>query len=898
MNFRSISKSVSLWIFTSIVVITILSLLVAGVLISDRFHERSRNSSLHAAKITELSLNQYLSKIVSGIDAINNDIELSRDTLLSLASPNPRRTNFYRFLYRINEFGKQYGLHQVSVYLKPVESEYQLFGAMDNDRGAVFSYPSSDGKGSVKKLKRDEYGYISGDNNFSKDFRFKFPIVLSKFSQNIEVQGSRGRLYLSLVYPLINKHHGVEEDRGQFLVKGMKYGFIKAFIPMPETFLSQLEDQTGLKISFFDFNNKHLAGINETYSESPHFSSTGIDGIEYLHYFSPILLFDKKIAIISTSLPRSTLIQEIVGMLAIVVFSIAGNSIVVLHFLRRQLRRRIVMPIKDLSNTANMITDGHLSEWQNINIDTTCGYSNEIDLLKTSFRSMTRRLETLINEKIKNIESILQNIEQGIFSIKEDGTIHHEYSCYLETIFPDCKISGQRYDELLFATATITQEKIAATKSAVTASLGNDSLAFEINREHLIHELNISRDGKRQLLELEWSPIIEEDIIQKIMVTVRDVTELIELREESKSRAGELSKIEQLIVLDHPTYTQVHLQSAHLLEECTDILASTKVDPEDLDQVFMNLHTAKGLLRLYGLRDASSVIHTIEDRFKSHSEDQSILPTLKVERLSNSIQEVIEILNQYKYINDVRLNRSSQDFNLPNNKIEEIRKSVNQYISDTNKVDTLIEQITESLMGTQISLESQLIGLMGQMEAIARELGKETPVLKYSGLHLFIKKERKDQLDNIFTHLLRNTIDHGIEGTEERKQARKSVQGTIFVRVRVKDDYINLEYCDDGRGISIEDVRLKKESNNKLSNLDVANSIFEKDLSTAKTVTDISGRGVGLSAVKADIESFGGRISVVLAGTAASGFTPFKFVIELPIKWLSPKLETKNEQVG
>ena len=362
----SISKSISLSIFISIVIITVLSLIITSIFITNRFHEQAKNSSRLASRIAELSLNQYINRIVSGIDSIGNDSELTRDTLLSLASPNPRQKNFYEFLYRVKEFGDQYDLEQISIYLRPSDQRFRLFGSIDVKNNHVFSYNTMSMESKLKELDRDEYGFIAPKLNGIEDYNFAFPLKFNEISNDIRLITKNSRLYLALTYPLVNTTYGSELDEGQYLVKGMTYGYFGIVVPMPETFLSQLEGETGLRISFFDLENAYLVGINQQYSPEESYTSQGEDGRAYLNYLSPIVLFDQKVAQISTSLNRAILYKEIFSMLAIIMLSIGVSSAAVLTWLNRSLSTKMVEPLRYLSKTADTSASGDLGEWRQI----------------------------------------------------------------------------------------------------------------------------------------------------------------------------------------------------------------------------------------------------------------------------------------------------------------------------------------------------------------------------------------------------------------------------------------------------------------------------------------------------------------------------------------------------
>ena len=141
-----------------------------------------------------------------------------------------------------------------------------------------------------------------------------------------------------------------------------------------------------------------------------------------------------------------------------------------------------------------------------------------------------------------------------------------------------------------------------------------------------------------------------------------------------------------------------------------------------------------------------------------------------------------------------------------------------------------------------------------------------------------------DDLLDPLIHCVRNSVDHGIENPEERREAGKPEQGTVLLKARNEGNMIVIEISDDGKGIDVERVREKAiargliHPSKNLSDIEAFNLIFEPGFSTAKAVTNISGRGVGLDVVRKQIEKLNGMVSVYSEKGSGSIFT-----IKLPL---------------
>lgn len=149
---------------------------------------------------------------------------------------------------------------------------------------------------------------------------------------------------------------------------------------------------------------------------------------------------------------------------------------------------------------------------------------------------------------------------------------------------------------------------------------------------------------------------------------------------------------------------------------------------------------------------------------------------------------------------------------------------------------------------------------------IAGKLGKSVD-LKLVGEQTELDKGVIEKIADPLTHLVRNSLDHGLESTEDRVAAGKAANGTITLRAFHQGGNIVIEVSDDGRGLDRSKILAKARSrgmdvDDGMSDSDVFGLIFEAGFSTAEQVTDISGRGVGMDVVRKNIAALGGRVEI------------------------------------
>lgn len=194
-----------------------------------------------------------------------------------------------------------------------------------------------------------------------------------------------------------------------------------------------------------------------------------------------------------------------------------------------------------------------------------------------------------------------------------------------------------------------------------------------------------------------------------------------------------------------------------------------------------------------------------------------------------------------------------------------------------------LELLTREIQDSVMAIRAQPVkSVFQRMPRLVREVaamtGKKVKLVT-SGEDTEVDKTVVERLSEPITHMLRNAIDHGLESPEEREAAGKPVEGTVKLAALHRSGRIVIEITDDGKGINRQRVRSIAEERGLvtpdqiLSDDEVDNLIFLPGFSTAKEVTDVSGRGVGMDVVRRSIQSLGGRISISSNPGKGSVFT-------------------------
>ncbi|MEM6856256.1 MAG: chemotaxis protein CheA [Pseudomonadota bacterium] len=206
------------------------------------------------------------------------------------------------------------------------------------------------------------------------------------------------------------------------------------------------------------------------------------------------------------------------------------------------------------------------------------------------------------------------------------------------------------------------------------------------------------------------------------------------------------------------------------------------------------------------------------------------------------------------------------------------------HIEELAMLDTLVRDIQEHAMAFRAQPISSVFGRVPRLlRELASNTGKHVK-LEVSGETTELDKTVIERLSEPMTHLIRNAVDHGIEDPTERTGAGKDAEGTLTLSAEQKAGRIVIQIGDDGRGIDREKVLAKAVKNGlvsedaELSDDEVNQLIFAPGFSTATSVSNISGRGVGMDVVKQNVKDLGGRITI--DSTHGKGTT---FTLALPL---------------
>lgn len=235
-------------------------------------------------------------------------------------------------------------------------------------------------------------------------------------------------------------------------------------------------------------------------------------------------------------------------------------------------------------------------------------------------------------------------------------------------------------------------------------------------------------------------------------------------------------------------------------------------------------------------------------------------------------------------------------------RVQELTRMMAESVNDVATVQRNLQRSVEGVEDDLISqgrqareLQKDLLrtrmvefdGISDRLYGVVRQASKDAGKLvklDISGGSIEIDRGVLDRMAPAFEHLLRNAVAHGIETSTDRVVAGKSPTGNIAIQVHQESNDVTVSFTDDGSGLHLDRIRNKAQTKglisdgDALSDADAANLIFMPGFSTADEVTELSGRGIGMDVVRAEVHALGGRIETQ---TQSSAGTTFKLVLPL-----------------
>ena len=459
---------------------------------------------------------------------------------------------------------------------------------------------------------------------------------------------------------------------------------------------------------------------------------------------------------------------------------------------------------------------------------------------RTTQKSLETATHDLKHEK-KQTDSIMHNVDEGIFLLNKNLEIESEYSDYFGNLFPNHQLPKMNFIDLL--ENRIPEKDLQAAKDYLEMFFKkgiNPDLLTEINPLEGI-SVSLDSDDKsfsEYFLAFKFSHIFEDDGSIFILGSVKDVTDehalSKQLEEESRSNARSMENLFHIIHVDPKMMVDFLKDSEEEMEIINSLLKKKNSNYRDLlVRVYQSIHSMKSNALILGIRKFSASLHSVEEEIKGFLDQEEIV-------WDNILDLAITLRNIQVEINDIKALI---------NKIIEFRTDFVESKTTINK--GIIEKSIERVL----QIESKKLNKKIQLQF--NNFNSED-----------IPESYKKVIKDIFIQMTRNSIVHGIETPEERIRKNKKEHGVIMISSDMKEDRIEYRFRDDGRGLDIKKIQARISEQNpdpafsNLKPVDIARHIFSPGFTTLNEATQTAGRGIGLSMIKERLEKYKGKIRI------------------------------------
>jgi two-component system, chemotaxis family, sensor kinase CheA len=538
-----------------------------------------------------------------------------------------------------------------------------------------------------------------------------------------------------------------------------------------------------------------------------------------------------------------------------------GSALGLILILSLASRIVVVRPLRRLTQAAAALKRGDKPELLTAT-------SDELGELTHAFMEMSEAIETReqrIRDRNRDMLRILDNAEDGFITVSRAGVMSDERSQILTRWFGPAEGSG-----FLDYFARICPD-LAGTMRVSFETLLEEFLPIEVLLDQMPRAF--ARDGR--YFELRYRAISGPNRdLDSLLVVIHDATEAMK-RERAEQNQKEMLVVFQRLMTDPAGWETFFETGSEMVK------ALSSADPPDDVTARRLAHTLKGNCAVMGLEGMARFMHDFEGRFTagaarlSREDAESLLQrwgelgaicaelgagTPSGDRIAISAEEHGELL--------LALERSAD-------------------------LGTLARQVAS---WRDEPVADQLGRIREQIEVLSRRLGKGEADVRTEAGNLRLPKRAFANFWAVVAHMVRNSVDHGFQTVEERVAAGKGPKNQVWLRASEEEEQEGervfvFTISDDGRGIDWEKVAQKAAVAGlpAATRADLEQALYLGAITTRDEVSDTSGRGVGLSAVRSVVMGLGGKIEV--ESTVGHGTT---FRIALPWTAATASLSTSN----
>jgi len=483
---------------------------------------------------------------------------------------------------------------------------------------------------------------------------------------------------------------------------------------------------------------------------------------------------------------------------------------------------------------------GTLAELTNGMIDRLEATAAERAAAMASLETLNQSLERRVNERTAELSHrnadmrlVLDNVEQGLFTIGPSGQLGSEFSAILKDWFGE-PAPGEPFHDYLARSSPAFGAQLRLSWEQVVEGLLPLDVAVDQMPKRLVYA------GRHYAFSYQR---LDQEEANRFLIVISDMTNEVERASVQREKKETLALFERMLS-DRRVVVDFVEEASELVER------AAAADQRKLEQLKHALHTLKGNASLFGLESLAELCDDLESRLAECGHDELVIKSAVarlVERWLRIKADVGRLLGE---------GRSRVSIELTLGEHAELE----QAIRARSPYDVLARRVLELRFEP---VGQRLRYFAEQASRIGDRLDKSI-VTHVSDDGVRVDGQRWSRFWSAFVHLVRNAVDHGIESPHERLAASKSRTGQIAFRAARGAETFTIEVADDGAGIRWDALRARCEARGLVVTRreDLVTALFADGVSTAAGPSELSGRGVGMGALQAAVSALGGKITV------------------------------------
>ncbi len=422
---------------------------------------------------------------------------------------------------------------------------------------------------------------------------------------------------------------------------------------------------------------------------------------------------------------------------------------------------------------------------------------------------------TTIQKSKNKIQVIFDNINHGLMMVGDDLKVDEQYSIHTKNLFTQADPAHQNITEFLSTNTDLSDAQIANLQTSLDFCIGGDEFNWDLNSGHFPSSAEVSTANGHRYLSLSWSPVYDSGVVSSVIVSIEDVTEK-KLNEQKvadqKATEQAVESLIQSIAQGGLALTRQFIDDLTLIHSQLQEIQSLQREP-----LLQRLHGLKGEARILNLQQLAGVIHNLE----------TAITDTELKKLGSK--------------------KELQDFLQTSEQLIKASKKLFNSVNSSQGSEWSLDQYIGSLK----------IKIRHQLKASPSKLTLKMVAFE-DGVRQWPPAYRKP-VQTILLHAFQNAVDHGYllqNATDDVKLKLKTYESQEWLHVEIEDF---------GAGLNLKVIQEKYEdlpASVKQTLHSPTDILFLNDFTTAQVATITSGRGVGLSAIKAEVDRLNGHISI------------------------------------